>query len=250
MKALITGASSGIGRDIARELSYKGYDLVVVARRKDRLIELKNELKTNVDIINMDISSQENCIELYKMVGKIDVLINNAGFGIFGDFTETDLYKETQLINTNIIAVHTLTKLFLKDMKERNEGHILNVASISGFMPGPLMASYYASKSYVVRLTEAISKELDKSNSKVCISVLCPGPINTEFNDVANVSFKTKALSSEYVAKYAVEQMLKRKLIIIPGWKMKAVKQLIRLASDEFISSMAYNIQTKKRKEK
>ncbi len=250
MKALITGASSGIGRDIARELSYKGYDLVVVARRKDRLIELKNELKTNVDIISMDISSQENCIELYKMVGKIDVLINNAGFGIFGDFTETDLYKETQLINTNIIAVHTLTKLFLKDMKERNEGHILNVASISGFMPGPLMASYYASKSYVVRLTEAISKELDKSNSKVCISVLCPGPINTEFNDVANVSFKTKALSSEYVAKYAVEQMLKRKLIIIPGWKMKAVKQLIRLASDEFISSMAYNIQTKKRKEK
>ena len=172
MKILITGASSGIGRDIARELSYKGYDLVVVARRKDRLIELKNELKTNVDIISMDISSQENCIELYKMVGKIDVLINNAGFGIFGDFTETDLYKETQLINTNIIAVHTLTKLFLKDMKERNEGHILNVASISGFMPGPVMASYYASKSYVVRLTEAISKELDKSNSKVCISDL------------------------------------------------------------------------------
>ena len=250
MKALITGASSGIGRDIARELSYRGYDLIVVARREEKLIELKNELKTNVDIISMDISLQENCIELYKMAGKIDILINNAGFGVFGDFTETDLYKETQLINTNIIAVHTLTKLFLKDMKARNEGYILNVASISGFMPGPLMASYYASKSYVLRLTEAIAKELDKSNSKVCISALCPGPVNTEFNDVANVRFKTKALSSEYVAKYAIEKMLKRKLIIIPGWQMKAIKQLIRLASDEFISSIAYKIQTKKRKEK
>lgn len=250
MRALVTGASSGIGRDIARELSLRGYDVVIVARREDKLIELKKELNTKVEIICMDISSQENCLELYKRVGKIDVLINNAGFGVFGNFTETDLYKETQLIHTNIIAVHTLTKLFLKDMKARNEGYILNVASISGFMPGPLMATYYASKAYVVRLTEAIAEELKKENSKVCIGVLCPGPVNTEFNDVANVKFKTKALSSEYVAKYAIEKMLKKKRLIIPGWKMKVVKQLTRFASDEWIANIAYHIQTRKRKEK
>lgn len=249
MRALITGASSGIGRDIARELSKRGYDLVVVARREDKLINLKEELKTNVDIVCMDISSEENCIELYNKVGKIDILVNNAGFGVFGEFTETDLYKEIQLINTNIIALHILTKLFLKDMKARNSGSILNVASIAGFMPGPLMAAYYASKSYVIRLTEAIDEELRKSRSKVYVSVLCPGPVNTEFNEVANVKFKTKALSSEYVAKYAVDKFLQRKKIIIPGLKIKLTKQLTRFASDKFVAKIAHNIQTKKRKD-
>ena len=249
MRALITGASSGIGRDIARELSKRGYDLVIVARREDKLVTLKEELKTNVDIICMDISSVENCIELYNKVGQIDMLVNNAGFGVFGEFTETDLYKEMQLINTNIIALHTLTKLFLKDMKARNDGCILNVASIAGFMPGPLMATYYASKSYVIRLSEAIDEELRKDGSKVYVSVLCPGPVNTEFNDVANVRFKTKALSSEYVAKYAIDKFLQKKRIIIPGVKIKLTKQLTRFASDRLVASIAQNIQTKKRKD-
>ena len=249
MRALITGASSGIGRDIARELSKRGYDLVIVARREDKLVTLKEELKTNVDIICMDISSVENCVELYNKVGQIDMLVNNAGFGVFGEFTETDLYKEMQLINTNIIALHTLTKLFLKDMKARNDGCILNVASIAGFMPGPLMATYYASKSYVIRLSEAIDEELRKDGSKVYVSVLCPGPVNTEFNDVANVRFKTKALSSEYVAKYAIDKFLQKKRIIIPGVKIKLTKQLTRFASDRLVASIAQNIQTKKRKD-
>lgn len=249
MRALVTGASSGIGRDIARELSKRGYDLVVVARREDKLISLKKELKTNVDIICMDISSVESCIELYNKVGRVDLLVNNAGFGVFGEFTETDLYKEIQLINTNIIALHTLTKVFLKNMKERNNGCILNVASIAGFMPGPLMATYYASKAYVIKLSEAIDEELRKSESEVYVSVLCPGPVNTEFNDVANVRFKAKALSSEYVAKYAIDKFLRKKRIIIPGVKIKLTKQLIRFASDRFVAKIAHNIQTKKRKD-
>jgi len=197
----------------------------------------------------MDISSVENCIELYNKVGQIDLLVNNAGFGVFGEFTETDLYKEIQLINTNIIALHALTKLFLKDMKARNSGSILNVASIAGFMPGPLMATYYASKSYVIKLSEAIDEELRKDGSKVYVSVLCPGPVNTEFNDVANVRFKTKALSSEYVARYAIDKFLQKKKIIIPGAKIKLTKQLTRFASDRLIASIAHNIQTKKRKD-
>lgn len=216
MKALVTGASSGIGRDISRELSKRGYDLVIVARNVDKLQELKKELKTNVEIISMDLSSEKNCKELYEKEKDIDILVNNAGLGEFGRFTETDMEKELAIIRTNILALHILTKLYLKDMTKRNKGRILNVASIAGFMPGPLMATYYASKAYVVRLSEAIREELNKQNSNVKISLLCPGPVKTNFNNVANVKFEIHALTSEYVAKYAVDKMLKNKFYIIP----------------------------------
>ena len=216
MRALVTGASSGIGRDMARYLSKLGYDLIIVAQREERLIELKEELKTNVQVISMDLSIKENCINLYKSIKnqEIDLLINNAGFGEFGTFNETDLEKEIKLINTNITAVHILTKLFLKDMKKVNKGRILNVASVAGFAPGPLMAAYYSSKAYVLRLSQAIYTELKKDKSNVHISVLCPGPIATEFNDVAGVKFTLKPLSSEYVAKYAIDKTLKNKPMI------------------------------------
>ena len=217
MKALITGASSGIGRDMARYLSQLGYDLIIVARNKEALEELKMELKTNVEVIAMDLSESENCYKLYEQANDIDILINNAGFGEFGNFVDTNLDKEISLIQTNITALHILTKLYLKDMVEKDKGHIMNVASIAGFMPGPLMATYYASKNYVVSLTRAIEKELKKKKSNVKLSLLCPGPINTNFNNVANVKFKAKGLSSQYVAKYAVDKMLKNKFMIIPG---------------------------------
>lgn len=155
MKALVTGASSGIGRDIARVLSNMGYDIIAVARDGVKLNELKNELSTKVEIIAVDLSDPETCKELYKTVRNkgIDVLVNNAGFGEFGEFTEANLDKELSMINTNITAVHILTKLFLQDMVKKDKGYILNVASIAGFMPGPLMATYYSTKSYIVRLT-------------------------------------------------------------------------------------------------
>ena len=154
MKALITGASSGIGRDIAKELSKKGYDLILVARDLEKLEQVKNEIKTNAEIVSMDVSRPENCEQLHEQFKNIDILVNNAGFGDCGDFTKTKLEKEIKMIETNIIAYHILTKLYLKDMKQKDCGKILNVASIAGFMPGPLMATYYSTKSYVVRLYE------------------------------------------------------------------------------------------------
>ena len=246
MKALITGASSGIGRDMARELSAKGYDLVLVARDLDKLNEVKAELKTNVEVVSMDISSVKNCEKLYEEHKDIDILINNAGFGDCGYFTQTNLDKEIAMINTNIVAYHTLTKLYLKDMKEKNRGTILNVASIAGFMPGPLMATYYATKNYVVRLSEALREELKKQKSKVQISILCPGPVNTNFNKVAEVQFALKGLSSEYVAKYAIEKMLKGKFYIVPGWKIKLAKIGCKIAPTQLVAQISYNMQKRK----
>ena len=249
MRALVTGASSGIGRDMARYLSKLGYDLIIVAQREERLIELKEELKTNVQVISMDLSIKENCINLYKSIKnqEIDLLINNAGFGEFGTFNETDLEKEIKLINTNITAVHILTKLFLKDMKKVNKGRILNVASVAGFAPGPLMAAYYSSKAYVLRLSQAIYTELKKDKSNAHISVLCPGPIATEFNDVAGVKFTLKPLSSEYVAKYAIDKTLKNKPMIIPGLLNKMMIMLTKVAPSKLTARIVYRNQKKKR---
>ena len=246
MKALITGASSGIGRDMARELATKGYDLVLVARDMDKLLEVQKKLKTKVEIVGMDISNVDNCKKLHEKHKDIDILINNAGFGDCGYFTQTKLDKEIAMINTNIVAYHTLTKLYLQDMKAKNSGTILNVASIAGFMPGPLMATYYATKNYVVRLSEAIREELRKEKSKVQISILCPGPVNTNFNKVADVQFALKGLSSEYVAKYAINKMLKGKFYIVPGWKIKLAKIGAKIAPTNLVAKISYNMQKRK----
>lgn len=248
MKALITGASSGIGRDMARILSSRGYDLILVARRKDKLEALKNELKTEITIIPMDISSTFNCMKLYNKVKKenIDILINNAGFGLFGEFRETNLDKELDMIDVNIKSLHTLTKLFLNDFIKNNNGYILNVASSAAFLPGPLMDTYYATKAYVLRLTESISEELRRNNSNVYIGALCPGPVNTEFNNVAGVRFSIKSLESYDVAEYAINKMFKRKKIIIPGISIKLGTFFTRLLPIEWQARISYNIQKKK----
>lgn len=250
MRALITGASSGIGRDIAIELAKKGYDLILVARNMDKLNSVKESIKNvNVKIIQMDISNAENCKKLHEMIDTdIDILVNNAGFGVFGKFDETDLDKEINLINTNIVGLHALTKLFLQDMKKRNKGYILNVASIAGFMPGPLMATYYASKSYVVKLSESIREELIKDNSNVKIGILCPGPVATNFDNVANVKFRAKSLGSEYVAKYTVEKILKNKFYIVPGFWIKCLRHIVKFVPDSIISKFSYRAQKAKYK--
>ena len=248
MKALITGASSGIGRDMARVLSKMGYDLILVARRKNRLEELKDSLPTNVTVIAMDISSTYNCAKLYNKVKDedIDILINNAGFGLYGNFTESKLETELDMIDLNIKTTHTLTKLFLQDFKKKNKGYILNVASSAGFMPGPMMATYYATKAYVLRLTEAINYELKKSNSDVYIGALCPGPIKTEFERVADVKFTIKKLSSEYVAEYAIKKMFEKKKIIVPGTMMKLNRVGSKLMPDSLLATFAFNSQKRK----
>ena len=246
MKALITGASSGIGRDIARELSKKGYSLVLVARNLERLEKLKEELQTESEIVSMDVTDVEKCKELHENHKDIDILVNNAGFGDCGEFTKTDLDKELKMIDTNIKAYHVLTKLYLKDMKEKDKGIILNVASIAGFMPGPLMATYYATKNYVVRLSEAIREELKKEKSKVQISILCPGPVATNFNKVANVKFNLREADSMQVAKYAIKKLENGKFYIIPGIDVKIAKIGAKLLPTTLISKCAYIAQKRK----
>jgi short-subunit dehydrogenase len=250
MKALITGASSGIGKDIAVYLASLGHDLILVARSKDKLEEIKNKIKTNVRIIDLDLSKQDNCFKLYELVknDNVDILINNAGFGEFGEFESTDLNKELNMVDLNIKTVHILTKLFLKDFKKKDKGYILNVSSSAAFQAGPLMSTYYATKAYVLRLTTAIYEELRRDKSNVVVSVLCPGPVKTNFNRVANVKFELKSVSSEYVAKYAIDKMLKKKLIIIPTFYMKIIIFFNRLLPIKTMLKIAYNIQKKKRR--
>ncbi len=219
---------------------------MIVARRKDLLEQLKEDLKTDVKIEVLDISIKENCIRLFETNKDIDILINNAGFGDFGAFDKTDLSKELSMIDTNIKATHILSKLYLQEMKQKNKGHILNVASIAGFMAGPLMATYYATKNYVVSLSKAMNKELQKASSNVHVSVLCPGPVNTNFDNVANVRFSLKGLSSEYVAQYAINQMLKNKKVIIPGNIMKLIYLGNKLAPSWLSLEIAYHSQNQK----
>ena len=255
MIALITGASSGIGRDMSRYLNELGYDIIIVARNKEKLQDLKLELDNKnmgkIDTISADLSNTDECKKLYRIVkekyGTIDLLINNAGFGLFEEFVHTDLTTELNMIDTNIKAVHILMKLFLKDMVEINSGKILNVASIAGFMPGPRMATYYATKNYIVRLSQAVQEELKKNKSKVSISILCPGPVNTNFNNVADVKFNLKGLSSEEVAKYAIDKTLKGKFTIIPGASVKLAKILSKISPDSITAKVCYHMQEKKR---
>lgn len=244
MKALITGASSGIGRDMARVLASKGYELVLVGRNEESLRQLKDELDTDVKIVGMDLSVAENCIKLHEENPNIDLLINNAGFGDCGVFTRTSLDKELSMINTNITAYHILMKLYLIDMKKVNKGHILNVASIAGFMPGPLMATYYATKSYIVRISEAVREELKKEKSNVKISILCPGPVRTNFNKVANVKFAIKEADSFEVAKYAIENL--NRFYIVPRLEVKFARIGVRFIPTSWVAKITYRVQKRK----
>ena len=254
MIALVTGASSGIGRDIARELAKRKYDVIIVARNEKALNELKVELeskyKVQVYVKTCDLTIKENCKNLYKEVKdefeNIDILINNAGLGTCGRFTDTSLEKEEQIIDTNITALHILMKLFLKDMCLKNKGYIMNVASIAGFMPGPLMATYYASKSYVIKLTQGIQRELKMQKSNVRISVLCPGPVKTNFQKVADVKFNTPEAKSSDVARKAVKKMLKNKKIIFTEWYIALVRIFTKILPDSLFAFCCYYIQKRK----
>lgn len=270
MKVLITGASSGIGKDMAKILNQKGYDLVLVARDMEKLEQTKKELEKSgqseqpiennkienayknskkinkIEIIPMDLSEEQNCIELANKIKDVDILINNAGFGDCGRFSETDLNKDISMIKTNVIAYHILTKLYLKEMKKKNSGKILNVASIAGFMPGPLMATYYATKNYIVRLSESIREELKMEKSKVQISILCPGPVKTNFNKVANVKFSLREANSMQVAKYAIKKLEKGKFYIVPGIDVKLARFGAKIAPSNFVAKITYKVQKRK----
>ena len=248
MKALVTGASSGIGRDIARELARRGYDLILTARRADRLRELAAELPVAVEVLPADLTDRAQVTDLWERVKDqdIDILVNNAGRGLFGPFDETDLDTELEMLEVNIVALHTLTKRFLPKLKARGTGRILNVASSAAFLPGPLLSSYYASKAYVLRLSEAVAEELRRSGSRVTISVLCPGPVPTEFDQVADVRFSIPGSDCKAVARLAVEGTLQGKLLILPGVRMKAVHFFQRFVPDKVLSRLCWRVQRRK----
>lgn len=248
MRAVITGATSGIGLCMASELHKRGYSLTLIARREEKLKELKKIFGEKTQIISADLSNRDDVFRAFSEVDKSDaeILINNAGFGLCGEFTGNPIERELEMIDVNITAVHILTKLFLKLFTEKNKGYILNVASIASFLPGPLLATYYATKAYVRFLTESVYGELKAANSPVYIGALCPGPVKTEFDKVANVKFSIKGTEPEYIAKYAIKKMFKKKLIILPTFQMKAAAFFSRLAPKKLLIKTDYKMQSKK----
>ena len=231
MKALVTGASSGIGKNIALYLDSLGYDLYVVSREKAKLDKIYQNCIGKVEKIELDLGVEDNCYKLYDMLKNknIDIVVNNAGFGDCGDFIETSLNKEMDMINVNIRAYHILMKKFLRDFVKRDYGRILNVASISGFMPGAYMATYYATKSYIVNLSLGVFEELRQRGSNVRISIFCPGPVDTNFNMKAKGHFNIGSIDDVYAAKQAVDGMFLNKMLIIP-WNMKLNYVLMKVA--------------------
>ena len=248
MKALVTGASSGIGKHMAYYLADKNIDLILVARNKKAMEKIKKEVNVSVKIISLDLTKIENVYKLYEQTKseKIDIWINNAGFGLFGAFAETNLDRELEMIDLNIKAYHILTKLYLKDFIKKDSGYILNVCSSAGFMAGPRLSTYYATKNYITKLTMAINEELRQAGSNVSISALCPGPVNTNFNKVDHGEFSIREADPAYVTKYAIDKMFARKMLIVPTFKMKLTLFANRFAPYRLQLLIAYHIQGKK----
>lgn len=250
--AVITGASSGIGEAFARRLANEGYRLILAARRRERLEELACELKkqgTRCSLFTVDLSRKEECFRLAAALeGKrIGIFINNAGFGECGPFTETGLDRELEMIDVNVRALHILTKLVLKKMQKQGGGYLLNVASSAGLLPaGPYMAAYYATKAYVASLTRAAAQELKEQGSRVYIGALCPGPVDTEFNRVANVSFSLPGITPEACVDCAVRGMKRRRTLIVPTAAIKSAAVLGRMVPQSLCIKIAGMQQKKK----
>ncbi len=247
MIALITGGSSGIGLSIAKRLHQLGYDIILVARDIEKLEKAKKEINETTEVIAIDISTLKNCKELYKQVKDrdIDIVVNSAGFGMHGKFLEQNMEEQLDMIDLNVKSTQILTKLFLQDFKEKNHGYILNIASTAAFSPGPLMACYFASKAYVLRLTEAIAEEIKQEKRKVYVGCLCPGPVDTHFNDKLGVKF-AKAQNSDELAAYAIQKMFQRKLVIIPTFNHKLNAFLNKFVPTKILLKANYNVQIKK----
>ena len=222
--AVITGASSGMGVQFARYLSKMGYSLILIARRKQRLEQLAQRLHTKCEVITADLAKEEECYRVWNEIKEknIAIFINNAGFGGCGRFIETELQSELDMIRVNVNAVHLFMKLVLQKMQRENQGYILNVASAAGLVPaGPYRAAYYATKSYVASLTRGIAHELQDAKSKVYVGCLCPGPVATEFDKIAKVKFTSPPIQPDVCVKYALRQMFKRKVVIVPTMLLK-----------------------------
>ena len=247
--AVITGASSGIGAEFARQLSARGYNLLLVARRADRLEKLSDQLTTVCEIFTADLSKKSECLRLVKALEdrRVDLFINNAGFGDCGPFLQTDLDKDLDMLAVNIRAVHILTKKIGQKLYKQGFGALLNVGSCAGLMPaGPYMATYYATKSYVVSLTSALAQELREAHSPVYAGCLCPGPVDTEFNDHAGVVFALRGITPELCVEEALLGMMHRKTIIVPSAFMRLCTSAPRLVPIPLLMPIVARQQTKK----
>ncbi len=228
--ALITGASSGIGADLARQFHAAGHQVILVARRRDRLENLAAELGATARVLVVDLADPASPASLFAATGPVDILVNNAGFGDFGDFSRQDPARQQDMIAVNIAALTALTQLYLPAMVERRTGRILNVASIVGFMPCPGIAVYAATKAYVLSFSDALAAEL--VGSGVTVTCLCPGSTDTEFAAVANMRSKLAmrmAMSSVVVAKIGAAATLAGTRLVVTGLGNRINSVMVRL---------------------
>jgi len=253
--ALITGASSGIGLELARLFARDGHGVVLVARREDRLKELAAELTHRHDVrasvIVADLADPSAPPQIARRVAAagldVQFLVNNAGFGLAGEFARTDVTAELQMIQVNVVALTHLTKLFLPGMVGARQGAILNVASTAGFAPGPLMAVYYATKAYVISFSAAIAEEL--RNSGVTVTALCPGATRTEFQERAGLDLEARAFRGPWVADAAsvarvgYQGMLRGKRLLVPGVFNKMMVAAARVASPVLLAKAVRRVQ-------
>jgi len=251
--SLVTGASSGIGLEISRLLAKDKNNLILVSRNEDELLKLKKGLedsyKVQVHIISKDLADHNSALDIYNEISSlgfvVENLINNAGFGSFGRFNEIDTLIDISMIDVNIRALTYLTKLFLPDMIKNKKGKILNIASTAAFFPGPYMTVYYATKAFVLSLSEALASEL--AGTGVTVSVLCPGPTKTAFQSKAKMKksefVKFGVMEASTVALYGYRGMLKGKKVIVPGILNKFLINIIRFLPRSIVTSMAKTTQ-------
>jgi uncharacterized protein len=255
--ALVTGASSGIGLELATLLARGRHDLVLVARSRDRLDAIARglieEFGARFTILDRDLARPETPAAIARGLEErglaVDILVNDAGFGLYGPFAETPIDRELEMIQVNVTALTHLTKLLLPGMRARRRGRILNVASTAAFQPGPLMAVYYATKAYVLSFTEALANELDGSG--VTVTALCPGPTITEFQKQAGVAtsrlFRSAlVMNAPEVARAGYEGMLRGKRLVIPGAGNRMLVQALRLTPRRLVTAIARRVQETK----
>lgn len=255
--ALVTGASSGIGMELARILAREGHNLLITARRQDRLSQLQKELEAEFDVdvrtFTADLAENGAPRKLFDFAKKhsltVDVLVNNAGIGDYGFFHESDWDRQATILDLNIRALTHLTHLFLPSMIELERAYILNVASTAAFQPGPLMSVYYATKSYVLSFGEAIANELQDTG--VTVTTLCPGPTESEFQKLANME-KSKLFdrlpvaTSKQVAEYGYKTMKKGKRVAVFGFLNKFIPKTVGIFPRKFVTACVRFIQQRK----
>lgn len=255
--ALITGASGGIGYEFVKLFAQDGYNLVLVARSEQKLNQIADELKSkfgiDVKVIAKDLANPSAPEEIFSQLQqasiKIDILINNAGFASYGLFNETDLTAELQMLQVNVVCLTHLTKLFLKDMVKQGYGKILNLASTAAFQPGPLMAVYFASKAYVLSLSEAIANELEGTG--VTVTALCPGPTESNFQKRAAMEDSKlvsgqKIMDAETVAKIGYDALFDNKTVVVPGLKNKLLTESVRFTPRKLVTKIVRSMQESK----